>query len=277
MNGPRWTDGSPGASRFLFGELMNHISVMIITYNEGENIRPCLEGVRWADEIVVVDSFSTDQTVEICREFTDKIVQRKWEGFGFQKQFALEQTTSDWVLSIDADERVSAELREEILSKKDGFDRDGYSIPFRFYWLGTPLRFGGCGKERHIRLFRRERARFEGLIHEKLLIDGKIGRLEGSILHLSYRNIEDYFNKFNLYSTLVARQKFKEGRHIPFVLQIFASSGDFILRYVLRLGFLDGMPGFLWAGFSSFHRLVKYAKLWEIERLERQKGSCTCS
>jgi glycosyltransferase involved in cell wall biosynthesis len=245
---------------------------MIITYNEAENIRQCLEGVHWADEIIIVDSFSTDKTLEICKEFTDKIVQRKWEGFGFQKQFALEQTSSDWVLSIDADERVSGELREEILSKKNGLDKDGYFIPFKFYWLGTQLRFGGCGKERHVRLFRREKAKFEGVIHEKLLIDGEIGHLEHPIIHVSYQNIEDYFSKFNLYSTMVANQRFKEGRRIPFVLQIFASGWDFIRRYVLELGFFDGIPGFLWASFSAFHRLVKYAKLWEIEKLEREKG-----
>lgn len=245
---------------------MDNISVIIITYDEEENIRECLEGVKWADEIIIVDSFSTDKTPQICKDYTDKIFQRRWEGFGFQKQFALEQTTFDWVLSIDADERVSGELKEEILSNKNTLDKDGYYIPFKFYWLGKRLRYGGCGKERHIRLFRRQKAKFQGLIHEKLLIDGEIGFLKNPIIHVSYKNIENYFNKFNLYSTMVANQRFKEGRKISFVFQFFASVWDFFNRFIFKLGFLDGMYGFLWASFSSFHRLVKYAKLWEMQK-----------
>lgn len=250
---------------------MDNLSVIIITCNEEKNILECLEGVKWAEEIVIVDSFSTDKTLQICKKYTNKIIQRRWEGFGFQKQFALEQTSSDWILSIDADERVSEELREEILSNKNKLDKEGYSIPFKFYWLGKQLRFGGCGNERHIRLFKKEKAKFQGFIHEKLFIDGEIGYLRNPIIHVSYKNIEDYFNKFNLYSTMVADQKFKEGRKVPFVFQIFASIWNFINRYIFKLGFLDGMPGFLWASFSSFHRLAKYAKLWEMQREKKER------
>jgi glycosyltransferase involved in cell wall biosynthesis len=247
-----------------------NLSVMIITYNEEENIRQCLESVEWAGEIVVVDSFSTDQTLRISREYTDKVFERAWEGFGPQKQFALEQTTLDWVLSIDADERVSTELKEEILSSWDRLENDAYDIPFHFYWLGKRLRFSGYRKERHVRLFRRQKARFEGFVHEKLLIEGEKGRLHGPMVHLSYKNIEDYFDKFNLYSTLVARQKYETGKGISFQLQIVGCLWDFFHRYFLKLGLLDGMPGFLWAVFSSFHRLVKYAKLWEMKRERRE-------
>lgn len=245
---------------------MTNVSVIVITHNEEENIRGCLESVKWADEIIVMDSFSTDRTLEIGKEYTDKVFQRAWEGFGSQKQFALEQAVLEWVLSIDADERVSGELKEEILSNQNRLDKEGYSIPFRFYWLGRRLRFGGCGRERHIRFFRRQKAKFEGLLHEKIVIDGEIGTLKNSIIHVSYKNIEDYFDKFNLYSTLAANQKTRQKGKIPFVLQIFASLWDFLNRYIFKLGFLDGMPGFLWASFSSFHRMVKYAKLWEKKK-----------
>lgn len=250
---------------------MDHISVVIITYNEEENIIDCLESIKWAEEIIIVDSFSTDGTLQISKKYTDKIFQRRWEGFGFQKQFALGKATSDWVLNIDADERVSGELKEEILSNKNVLDKDGYYIPFKFYWLGKQLRYGGCSKERHIRLFRRERAKFQGFIHEKLLIDGETGYFKNPIIHVSYKNIEDYFNKFNLYSTMVATQRFNEGRKIPLVFEIFVSIWDFFNRYIFKLGFLDGMPGFLWASFSSFHRLVKYAKLWEMQKGKRER------
>jgi len=245
---------------------LNNLSVITIAYNEEENIRECLESVKWADEIIVVDSFSTDRTLQISKEYTAKVFQRAWEGFGSQKQFALEQATLEWVLSLDADERVSGELRKEVLLEKNSLDKDGYSIPFRFFWLGKQLRFGGCGRERHVQLFRRQKAKFDGLLHEKIVIDGEIGTLEGPIIHVSYKNIEDYFNKFNLYSTLAANQKAKQKGGIPFSLQIFASLWDFLDRYIFKLGFLDGMPGFLWASFSSFHRMVKYAKLWEMKK-----------
>lgn len=272
VTGPGIDGGSPAAppESLRREKPLNNISVIIITYNEEENIERCLEGVKWADEIIVVDSFSTDRTVEICKDYTDKVIQRKWEGFGPQKQFALEQGTSDWVLSIDADERVSRELKDEILSIKGESGKDGYYIPRKFYWLGKPMRFGGCGKEKHLRLFRREKARFQGFVHEKVFIDGETGCLKNPLIHVSYKNIEDYFHKFNLYSTLGADRRFKEGKKIPFALQVVASLGDFLNRYLLKLGFLDGMHGFLWAGFSSFHRMVKYAKLWEMERAKKE-------
>jgi len=247
----------------------NSISAIIITYNEQENIRACLETVKWADEVIVVDSFSTDKTVEICKEYTHKIIQKTFEGFGPQKQFALEQATSDWVFSIDADERVSRELAEEILSHRNSLDKDGYFVPRESFWLGKKLRFGGCGKEMIVRLCRKQKGKFQGNVHEKLAIDGEVGHLKNSILHVSYKNMEHYFSKFNLYSTLVAQERFKAGRNVPLVLQIIFSVLDFFNRYIIKLGFLDGMPGFLWASFSSFHRMVKYAKLWEMQREQK--------
>ncbi len=239
------------------------LSAVIITYNEEENIRQCLESVNWADEIVVVDSFSTDKTVEICKEYTNKVVQKSWEGYGPQKQFALQQASLEWVLSIDADERVTKELKQEILSSK--LNKDAYYIPRKFYWLGRQLQFGGCGREKYIRLFKRLKAKFtQEPVHERVVIDGKIGYFKNHIIHRSYRNIEDYFNKFNRYSSLEAEKKFKGDKQIPFVFQVLLSILDFFNRYILKLGFLDGQPGFLWAIFSSFHRLVKYAKVWEM-------------
>lgn len=240
------------------------ISIIIITYNEEENIKDCLESVKWADEIIVVDSFSTDKTIAICKQYTDKVFQNKWEGYGIQKQFALEKATQDWVLSIDADERVTTDLKDEIFSTK--LDKDAYYIPFRFYWIGRQLRFGGCSKEKHIRLFKRQKAKFTEIsVHEELMIDGKIGYLKNHIIHLSYKDIEDYFERFNQYSTIEALKKFKQGKKTVLILQILLSIMDFCNRYILKLGFLDGIPGFLWASFSSFHRMVKYVKLWEIQ------------
>jgi glycosyltransferase involved in cell wall biosynthesis len=250
------------------------ISVIIITYNEEENIKACLESVKWADEIIVVDSFSTDKTVQICQDYTDKVIQRKWTSYGSQKQIALKMATKDWILSLDADEQVSKELKEEILSKinKDQLDADGYYIPFKFYWLGRELRFGRYGVEKHIRLFRKGKANYSNqFIHEGLKIEGKIGHLKNYIFHFSYKNIDDYFKKFNQYTTLSAMEKFNKGKK-AYIYQFFFLPIDFCIRYFLKLGFIDGMPGFLYAWFSSFHRFVKYAKLWELWQKQKEKG-----
>lgn len=240
--------------------------MIIITYNEQENIEACLETVKWADEIIVVDSFSTDKTVEICKEYTDKVIQHKWLGYGPQKQMALKIATQNWVLNIDADERVSKELKEEILSKinNDQLDADGYYIPFKFYWLGKYLRFGRFGIEKHIRFFRNGKVSYsKHIVHEKAKVEGEIGQFKNYILHFSYKNIDDYFKKFNLYTTLSAIEKFKEGKK-SHLYQFFFLPIDFLIRYFFKLGFLDGREGFLYALFSSFYRFVKYAKLWEL-------------
>lgn len=236
------------------------ISAVVITHNEEENIRDCLESIKWADEIIVVDSGSQDKTIEIAKEYTDRVFTKEWEGFGRQKEYAKSLVKYDWVLSIDADERVTSELKEEIL--KSPLDEDAYYIPRKFYWLSKWMKYGGCGGEKYIRLFKRDKARFsDEHIHERLIVDGKIGNLKNHILHYSYKNISDYFERFNKYSSLEALKKkdLKGG----FVFQIFLSFLDFIKRYIFKLGFLDGIPGLLWALFSSFHRLVKYAKVWE--------------
>jgi len=233
------------------------ISTCIITYNEEEDIRACLESVKWADEIIIVDSKSTDRTIEICKEYTDKIFTREWSGYGNQKEYARKLASNSWVLNIDADERVSKELKDEILKSK--LLEDAYYIPRRLFFLGKFLRFSGCDKQ--IRLFRKDKAHFSNdIIHEKVIVSGRIGILKNPILHYSYKNISDYFERFNIYSSLEAE---KREHRASFIFQVFLCFFDFIKRYIFKLGFLDGIPGFLWALFSSFHRLVKYAKIWE--------------
>ncbi|MDI6736609.1 MAG: glycosyltransferase family 2 protein [bacterium] len=241
------------------------ISVIIITYNEEENIKECLESVKWADEIIVVDSFSSDKTVQIGKEYTDKVIQKEFSGDGPQRQVALNLATKDWILNLDADERVSKELKEEILSKINNhrLTASAYYIPYKFYWLGKPLRFGRFGVEKHVRFFRRDKGRYSThIVHSKVEVEGKIGHFKNHIFHFSYKDIEDYFTRLNQYTTLSAVKKFNEGKKAHF--DQFFPPVDFCIRYFLKLGFLDGMPGFLYAWFSSFHRFVKYAKLWEL-------------
>jgi glycosyltransferase involved in cell wall biosynthesis len=244
---------------------MKGLSVIIIVKNEKDNIRNCLESVKWAQEIVVVDDWSTDSTLEICKEYTDRIYQKKLTSYGEQKQFALDKATGEWVLSIDADEIVTPELKREI-SAAINQKFDGFYIKRRFYFLNHLMRFGGCGREKYLRLFKRNKGRFgEGLVHEKIIVNGKIGQIKGYIIHKSYKDIFHYFEKFNRYTTLAAEQKFKQGKKAT-LYHFFIPLLEFFYKFFLKLGFLDGIPGFLWASFSSFYVFTKYAKLWEMQR-----------
>lgn len=243
------------------------LSVAIITYNEEENIKDCLESVKWADEIVVVDSFSTDRTVEICRQYTDKIFQNEWEGFSNQKNYAIRLTANPWVLVIDADERVSEALRKEIkdiLAK--GNACDGYFVPRKSYFMGRWIRHAGWYPDYSIRLFRKDKGRFEPReVHESLRIDGKTGRLENPLTHYTYRSISEFIDRTNRYSTLAAREMVKEGRRAGIVNILFRPAFTFLRMYILQQGFRDGIYGFLLSVLYSCYTLSKYAKLWEIK------------
>ncbi len=247
---------------------MADISVIIIAKNEESKIEECMKSISWADEIILVDGFSEDATVSITRKYTDKIYQRQWDGYGSQKQFALEKATGEWILSIDADERVTPELKTEILefikSPKQGIS--GFNIPYKFYFLGHLMRYGGCSHEKHLRFFRRSGSRFtQDSVHEGVYVQGRISTFKNHIIHNSYKDIDEYFKKFNLYTSLDAEKKFARGKRIS-VWRFLIFKWEFVNRYIFKLGFLDGVYGLLWALFSSFYALVKYAKLWERQK-----------
>lgn len=247
---------------------MPTIGVYIITKNEEHDIRPCLESVKWADEIVLVDDFSTDKTLAIAREFKCKILQTEWRGYGKQKQFALEQLTTDWVLNIDADERVTPELAEEIQSKvKNQKSKiSGYEIPFVFYFLGHRMRFGGCGGEKHVRLFQRDKGRYDKtVIHETLAVEGAIGLLKKPIVHYSYRDKEEYFKKFEEYTTLAAAEMYRQGKTARWYT-FLKFTWELSRRVVLYGAFLDGAAGVRYAWYSSLYVLAKYKKLGKMKR-----------
>jgi len=244
------------------------ISVIVITKNEETNIQDCLESVKWASEIIIVDSGSKDRTLEICRKYTDRIFEIKWEGYGKAKNFGLEQAKSEWVLSLDADERISPESREEIItilnSEKIGFD--GFYIPRRFYFLGRWLKFGGCYPDYQLRLFRRGKGYFTlEPLHEAVKLDGCVGYLKCHLEHYSYSNIGEYFDRFNLYTSLGAQRWHEKGKKFSLFLFVRLPV-EFIHRGFIQLGFLDGYRGLFYAFFSAFSSFVKYVKLWEIER-----------
>jgi glycosyltransferase involved in cell wall biosynthesis len=245
---------------------MADLSVAIIALNEEERLRACLESVGWADEIVVVDSGSSDKTVAIAREFTDRVLFHAWEGYGAQKNFALAQCRSDWVLALDADERVSEPLRAEIATTLARPPTHvGYLIPRRNFFQGAWVRHGGWYPDYQLRLFRRGRGRFTtSAVHESVRVDGPVGRLRASLDHQSYRGIEDFVTRANRYSELAARELAAAGRGGSLADLLLRPAWRFLSMYLWRAGFLDGRRGLVLALLYAHYVFLRAAKVREI-------------
>ena len=243
--------------------MANKLSVIIITKNEAENILACLESVAWADEIIVVDSGSTDATAGICRELGAKIYVHDWPGFGAQKNRALGYATNEWVFSIDADERITPELRasiEAVLRKGDACS--AYRISRLSSYCGRFMRHSGWHPDHIVRLFKRAAARFsDDLVHESVEVQGSIGMLSGELLHYSYMNLEQTLDKLNSYSTAAARVQQQRGKQGGLATAVAHGLWSFIRTYFLRAGFLDGREGFMLAVLNAEHSYYRYLKL----------------
>ena len=254
------------------------ISVCVICFNEEQNIGRCLESSTWADEIVVVDSMSQDRTVAIASEYTDKVYQQAWPGYMEQKNFALSKARGDWVLSLDADEEINADLREEILTEIGRPDaRDGYRIPRRSFYQGRWIDHSGFYPDRQLRLFRSDRGRWTGgRVHERVAIKGIVDDLKNDLLHYPYKGtISGQLQTVNSFSSLLAQDMYEKGKRYHLWLLVFRPAFKFLEVYVLKLGFLDGLAGFIIATTSAYALFVRYVKLREIEkRLGNQPLSC---
>jgi len=247
---------------------MSRLSVTIIAWNEEERLRACLESVAWAEEILVIDAESTDKTVQVAREFTDKIWVRPWPGFAEQKNFALDQATCEWVLSLDADERVTPELRERIsrIVRANG-PGDGYSIPRKNIFWGAWVRHGGLYPDYQLRLFRRAAGRFvDSAVHESVVVEGHVERLAEPLLHHSYRGLDDFVARSNRYSALAARDIVARGGRAGVLDLALRPLGRFLSMYVARGGFLDGWRGFVLAVLYANYVFLRVAKTWEARR-----------
>lgn len=245
------------------------ISAIIITLNEEGNIGDCLATLGFCDEVIVVDSGSTDRTVDIAKSAGARVtLATDWRGFGTQKQRALNLATSDWVLSIDADERVSEQLRDEILLAATIQDRDGFRINRLSSFLGQPMRHGGWYPDRILRLARRGRARFsDAIVHEELLVDGAVGDLGAPMTHLSYISIDDVLRKLRSYALASAAQRRRDGRRGGLGIAVARSLFAFTKAYGLKAGFLDGRRGFVAAVFRAHETFWRYvATGWERDR-----------
>ena len=247
---------------------MRRLSVTIIAWNEEERLRACLDSVSWADEIVVVDAESTDKTVQLAREFTDRVWVRPWPGFALQKNFALDQVTGEWILSLDADERVTPELgrRVNAILRDDG-PADGYLIPRRNLFWGAWVRHGGLYPDHQLRLFRRGAGRFvDDAVHESVRLTGRVEMLAEPLLHQSYRDLEDFVRRSNRYSTLAARDWLRRGRRVGVPDLIMKPLGRFLSMYIVQKGFLDGWRGLVLAVLYAEYVFLRMAKAWEARR-----------
>ena len=244
---------------------MARLSVAVVALNEEERLRACLESVVWADELVVVDAGSSDKTVAIAREFTDRVLFRAWDGYGAQKNFALGQCHGDWVLSLDADERVPDALREEIqVTLQGGRPEVGFYLPRRNMLQGRWVRHGGFYPDWQLRLFRRGRGAFvERAVHESVRVDGPTGRLGAPLVHESYRSIGDAVVRLNRYSDLAAGELFLAGHGGSLVDLLVRPVWRFVSMYVLRGGFLDGWRGLVLAGLHAHYVFLRAAKVRE--------------
>jgi glycosyltransferase involved in cell wall biosynthesis len=248
------------------------LSVAIITRNEEANLERTLSSVAWADEIVVVDSGSSDGTEEIARRFRCRFYCEEWKGFAAQKNSALEKCVCDWILSLDADESLSDELAREIPELLAGDPPlDAYALRRRNLFLGRWIRHGGFYPDPKLRLFRRGAAEFEARpVHETLRFTGQAGRLRGDMVHAAYPTLETYIAHMDRYSTLGAEQALSKGRRIGFVANVVLNPvATFIYNYFFRLGFLDGREGLLLHAYHSVYVSWKYAKAWELGRIRR--------
>jgi glycosyltransferase involved in cell wall biosynthesis len=239
------------------------LSAIIITKNEEINLERCLRSVSWVDEIIVVDSGSTDSTIEIAKSFKAKIFEPEWRGFGLTKQYALEHAGGDWILSIDADEEVSFTLKGEILQLMEKEpEKDGYFIPRKTQFLGRWILHSGWYPDLVLRLFRKSAGGFtSALVHEKVEVSGKTGRLHNPLMHYSYPTLEDYTRKLDHYSSLGAEELFQAGKRFSSYSLVVKPIVSFLRKLIWQRGWRDGWEGFLIAYLSSTGTLLKYAKL----------------
>jgi len=243
------------------------LSALVITYDEEANLEQCLESIAWVDEIVVVDAMSSDRTCELAARFTPNVFRRPWEGYAEARRYAISKCHSDWILSIDADERVTPELKTDIEQALKAPEHDGYLVPRKAFFLGRWMKHCGWYPGYVLRLFRKDKARVtERKVHEGMRVDGTVGTLGHPLLHFTYPTVEAYFRRFGRYTSLAAQELHQAGRRPNLADIVLRPFFQFAKMYFAKLGLLDGIEGFVLCVFSGFYVFVKYVKLWQIPR-----------
>jgi glycosyltransferase involved in cell wall biosynthesis len=242
--------------------------------NEEQNIRYCLESATWADEIVVIDAGSVDRTIEIVKSFDVKLFHRKWTGYVDQKNFALSKAEGDWVLSLDADEIISEDLRKDMIALMDrGAEKDGYTVPRLSYYQNRWVRHSGFYPDRQLRFFKRLQTHWVGgRVHERAEVRGVVGRLKANLFHFPYKgSIVGQIRTMNNFTTLQAEDLYEKGKRYHLFLILFRPFFKFLEIYFFKLGFLDGLAGLIIAGTFSYSMFVRYIKLRELDTRFHQR------
>ena len=251
---------------------MPKLSVTIITKNEARNIDAALQSVSWADELIVVDAESTDGTPDLARKYTDRVVVRPWAGFIDQKNYAASLASHDWILSLDADERVTPALTSELqatLAHDPSYP--AYQAPRVSQYLGRWIRTTDWYPNPQRRLYDRRRARWAGAhVHESLSVDGTVGRLQGELLHLPYHSVAEHLDTINRYTSLAAQQMRESGKRAGTVDLVLHPPLAFLRNYIARGGFRDGSAGFIISALNAYYVFLKFAKLWELDHVDRR-------
>jgi glycosyltransferase involved in cell wall biosynthesis len=246
---------------------MTKITAIIPTLNEEIHIAEAIKSVSFADEIIVIDSFSTDKTLEIAEKMDVKIIKRKFDDFSSQKNFAISHASNPWIYILDADERVTPQVQKEILEAvQNPKNFVGFFVRRTFYFCGKKINYGGCQRDKVVRLFLKEHCNYKGIVHETIVTNGKLGFFKNKIEHYSYRNFDHYISKMNHYGELRGKEYFDKGKNVNLYQILVKPPARFVIHYFIRLGFLDGFPGFIFAKAQAYGVYVRYIKLWFLNR-----------
>lgn len=237
------------------------ITVLIPTFNEEKLIAQAITCAKFADEVLVIDSYSTDKTVEIAQNLNCTIFQRKFDNFSNQKNYAIAQAKNDWILVLDADEYLTYELRKELITTVQKPQHHAYKMPFKNYFLNRFIDYGSNGNKIKLRFFNRNSCKYEGLVHEQLICSGSTGVFSGKILHYTYKDLHHFFEKKNQYSQLQAQQLYQKSKDAGLSQLMFKPAYRFLNEYILRLGFLDGVAGLTSTAMNGYGVLSRYVKL----------------
>jgi len=244
------------------------ISACVLTFNEERKIERCLKSISWCDEIVVMDSFSTDRTLEICRRYTERVYQHEWMGYVGQRNLIRDLAAHPWILFLDSDEEVSPQLRVEIMAEFERGTSDvvGYEFPRQVYFVGKWIRHGEWYPDIKLRLFRKAYGRTEGQEpHDRVAVRGRVKRLKGALWHYTYDDVRDCIDTLNRFSSITAQQRFVKGGRCGWTDVTIRPFLRFLKGYILKRGFLDGAHGFMIAYINAFGVFAKNCKLWESE------------
>ena len=247
---------------------MTKITAVIPTLNEEIYIEEAIKSVHFADEIIVIDSFSTDKTIELAKKYDVKILQRVFDDFSSQKNYAINLATHNWIYILDADERLTPLLEKEILEAvKHPNKYVGFYVRRTFYFMGKKIKYSGWQRDKVIRLFKKENCKYNGSpVHERIDSKGEIGFLKHKLEHYSYRSYDHYISKMNHYSALRAKQLSEQGKKVTLFHILIKPPTRFVIHYFIRLGFLDGFEGFIIAKTQAYGVLTRYVKLWLVNR-----------